>query len=183
MFRFYVGTFYRCGFFNNDPHPGNLLFHDDGRVVFLDYGGVRDYAPAIVLGMAELSAAVRDGDERDIERALRSLGARFDGKSAARERAAGVELARAFFAPLLAPGARPIEVGFASALQDLMRHKRALLRLHLPGELLFLVRIRFGAYSVLSRLGARLDWRSLEAEAAASARALVSSGEATSPSE
>jgi hypothetical protein len=59
-----------------------------------------------------------------------------------------------------------IQVGFSNALQELLKHKRSLVKLHLPGELLFLVRIRFGAYSVLSRLGASLDWRALEAEAA-----------------
>lgn len=169
MFRFYVGTFYAHGFFNNDPHPGNLLFHDDGRVIFLDYGGVRDFSPAIVKAMARLSFAVREGTDADVEAALQSLGARFDGRNANKERAAGVELARAFFAPLLAPGPRTIEVGFTRTMQNLMEHKRALLKLHLPGELLFLIRIRFGAYSVLSRLGASLDWRALEAAAAATA--------------
>jgi hypothetical protein len=33
----------------------------------------------------------------------------------------------------------------------------------MPGRLLFLLRIRFGLYAVLSRLGARLDWGGLEA--------------------
>jgi predicted unusual protein kinase regulating ubiquinone biosynthesis (AarF/ABC1/UbiB family) len=171
MFRFYVATFYAHGFFNNDPHPGNFLFHEDGRVVFLDYGGVRDFSRHIVRAMAQLSVAVREGGDDDVEAGLLALGARFEGRRASRERAAGVELARAFFAPLVAPGRRAIEVGFMSTMQELVQHKRALLRLHLPGELLFLVRIRFGAYSVLSRLGSKLDWRALEAAAAAAALA------------
>ena len=71
----------------------------------------------------------------------------------------------------LVPGVKKIDVGFASALGDILEHKRALLRLHLPGELLFLVRIRFGAYSVLSRMDAQLDWRELEGRAARAALA------------
>jgi hypothetical protein len=35
-----------------------------------------------------------------------------------------------------------------------------------PAPLLFLVRIRFGVYSVLSRMGVALDWARLEDEAA-----------------
>jgi len=29
-YEFYVGTLYRHGLFNADPHPGNLLFAPDG---------------------------------------------------------------------------------------------------------------------------------------------------------
>lgn len=166
LFRFYVGTFYERGFFNADPHPGNMLFHDDGRVVFLDYGCVRDFRREVIVAMARLSEAVRANDEQGILAAFAALGARFEGKRAQEERTAALHLARAFFSPLLEPGVRKIEVGFANALGAILEHKRALMRLHLPGELLFLVRIRFGAYSVLSRMGAALDWRELEATAA-----------------
>jgi hypothetical protein len=44
------------------------------------------------------------------------------------------------------------------------------MRLRLPGKLLFLFRIRFGLYAVLSRLGAVLDWNALEAELAEGCR-------------
>jgi predicted unusual protein kinase regulating ubiquinone biosynthesis (AarF/ABC1/UbiB family) len=40
--------------------------------------------------------------------------------------------------------------------------KRALMKLTLPGEFLFLFRIRFGLMSVLARLGARTNWFRLE---------------------
>jgi hypothetical protein len=30
--------------FNGDPHPGNYLFHGDGRVTFLDYGLVKHFS-------------------------------------------------------------------------------------------------------------------------------------------
>jgi predicted unusual protein kinase regulating ubiquinone biosynthesis (AarF/ABC1/UbiB family) len=171
IFRFYVSTFYAHAFFNADPHPGNMIFHDDGRVVFLDYGCVREFSPRSVQGMARLSMAVRDGDDDAVLAALTSLGARFGGKRIDEERAAAIELARAFFAPLLEHGQRTIRVGFSSAFQELLKHKKTLMKLHLPGELLFLVRIRFGAYSVLARLGASLDWRALESAAAARALA------------
>ncbi len=160
IYRFYVGTFYEHGFFNADPHPGNLLFHDDGAVVFLDYGCVRSFTPAHVHAVAGMSRAVRDGDDDGIVAAFRDAGAEVP------DRGVAVELARAFFLPVVAPGARPMEVGFRATLAEVMRDKRALMKMRLPGELLFLVRIRFGVYSVLARLGAKLDWRALEARAA-----------------
>ncbi|HEU4407105.1 MAG TPA: hypothetical protein VFS43_17685 [Polyangiaceae bacterium] len=44
----------------------------------------------------------------------------------------------------------------------MMRDKRALFRLRVPGRLLFLFRLRFGLYAVLARLGAVADWSALE---------------------
>ncbi|HYF24705.1 MAG TPA: AarF/UbiB family protein, partial [Baekduia sp.] len=38
LFRFYVNGPYRHFLLNGDPHPGNSLFLDDGRVAFLDFG-------------------------------------------------------------------------------------------------------------------------------------------------
>jgi predicted unusual protein kinase regulating ubiquinone biosynthesis (AarF/ABC1/UbiB family) len=38
VFRFYFGCMYRHHQFSGDPHPGNFLLMDDGRVAFLDFG-------------------------------------------------------------------------------------------------------------------------------------------------
>jgi predicted unusual protein kinase regulating ubiquinone biosynthesis (AarF/ABC1/UbiB family) len=38
IFRFYFGCMYRHHQFSGDPHPGNSLLLDDGRMVFLDFG-------------------------------------------------------------------------------------------------------------------------------------------------
>lgn len=43
IYRFVFGSLYRFGAFNGDPHPGNYLFHDDGRVSFLDFGLVKRF--------------------------------------------------------------------------------------------------------------------------------------------
>jgi predicted unusual protein kinase regulating ubiquinone biosynthesis (AarF/ABC1/UbiB family) len=38
VFRFFSGTMYRYHQFSGDPHPGNFMLLDDGRVAFLDFG-------------------------------------------------------------------------------------------------------------------------------------------------
>src|SRR5438067_10005895 len=38
LFRFYFGCLYRHHQFSGDPHPGNSMLLDDGRMVFLDFG-------------------------------------------------------------------------------------------------------------------------------------------------
>ena len=38
LFRFYFGCLYRHGQFSGDPHPGNSMLLDDGRMAFFDFG-------------------------------------------------------------------------------------------------------------------------------------------------
>lgn len=38
IFRFYFGSMYRHHQFSGDPHPGNSMLLDDGRMAFLDFG-------------------------------------------------------------------------------------------------------------------------------------------------
>jgi predicted unusual protein kinase regulating ubiquinone biosynthesis (AarF/ABC1/UbiB family) len=43
IFRFVFRSLYRMRAFNGDPHPGNYLFHGDGKVTFLDFGLVKHF--------------------------------------------------------------------------------------------------------------------------------------------
>ena len=38
LYRFVFGSSLRFRVFNGDPHPGNYMFHDDGRITFFDFG-------------------------------------------------------------------------------------------------------------------------------------------------
>lgn len=41
LFDFYLGTLFAHGLYHSDPHPGNFLLLDDGRVAVVDFGAVR----------------------------------------------------------------------------------------------------------------------------------------------
>jgi predicted unusual protein kinase regulating ubiquinone biosynthesis (AarF/ABC1/UbiB family) len=162
LYEFYVGTLYRHGLFNADPHPGNLLLSSEGKVTILDHGCVREFDRDTVAGLVHLSRAVRADDRRRIQTALSAIGmpkpdADFD---------VTVILLRGFFAPLLTPGRHAIPADRAVAMGETFRLKRKLMKMRLPGKLMFLFRIRFGLYAVLSRVGAELDWAALEDELA-----------------
>ena len=167
LFELYISTLYRRGAFHADPHPGNYAFGRDGSLIVYDFGCVRAFDPATVRTFARLVAAVRSDDMDAISAAFTALGA-----SAPRgEEGRGVlrALLREFFAPLLRPGVQRVEAGSALEGRELMRDKKALMELSLPGKLLFLFRIRFGLYAVLARLGAVADWAALESGWAAAA--------------
>jgi predicted unusual protein kinase regulating ubiquinone biosynthesis (AarF/ABC1/UbiB family) len=161
LYEFYIGSLYRHGLFNADPHPGNLLFSAAGRLVVLDHGCVREFDEATVAAIANLSSALRADDERRIWSSLEMLGVqnpRGPGFDVTRR------MLRSFFAPVLQAGVRPMAAAVSLDARDIMRTKKAMLQLRLPAKLLFLFRIRFGLYAVLARIGAELDWQAIEAE-------------------
>jgi predicted unusual protein kinase regulating ubiquinone biosynthesis (AarF/ABC1/UbiB family) len=164
LFRFYIGTLYRHGLFHADPHPGNYAFLDDEKLVVYDYGCVRAFDAETVAAFAALVHATRLDDAGATRTALVALG----GKPP-RDLGHLRTLLRGFFAPLLVNGAHRVEPGSGFDARTLMRDKRAVMRLGLPGKLLFLFRLRFGLYAVLARLGAVADWSKLESGWAAEA--------------
>ena len=162
LFELYLGTLYRHGVFHADPHPGNYAFCDDGRLVIYDFGCVRTFDAESVRAVRALAGAVRMDDRAAIVTALGELGATPERVSFDRLRA----MLRGFFAPVLSPGRHRIEPGAALEAQSAFADKRTLMKLSLPGKLLFLLRIRFGLYAVLARLGSEADWSDLEASSA-----------------
>ncbi|HEV2975408.1 MAG TPA: AarF/ABC1/UbiB kinase family protein, partial [Solirubrobacteraceae bacterium] len=74
VFRFFLGCLYRHRQFSGDPHPGNFLLLDDGRVAFLDFGLFKrlDEDPVDL----ELAAqrAVVEGDATALHRLLAETG-------------------------------------------------------------------------------------------------------------
>ena len=64
LFRFYVNGPFRHRLLSGDPHPGNSLFPDDGRVAFLDFGFFKHQSAEQVEIQREVLKAVyaRDHD-------------------------------------------------------------------------------------------------------------------------
>ena len=86
------------------------------------------------------------------------------------------KLLRGFFAPILEPGPRSIDLRAGFETRELLRDKRALASLRLPGKFLFLFRLRFGLYAVLARIGGVADWSALESGWARDALASLAPG-------
>lgn len=65
VFRFFMGCLYRHHQFSGDPHPGNFLLLDDGRVAFLDFGLYKRMSPeAVEFELACQRAVVEDDPVR-----------------------------------------------------------------------------------------------------------------------
>lgn len=168
LFEVMVGGFHELGLLYADPHPGNFAFRGEDSVVVYDFGCVRRYEARHTRAFSAMATALREGQRSDLLRAARDFG--FGLQDAERE-AVFERFARSFFAPMLVRGTNAIPPDGAVEASQMMRDKRALAKLGLPPHLLFLLRLRFGLYAVLSSLGARADWGALETACASRAPA------------
>jgi predicted unusual protein kinase regulating ubiquinone biosynthesis (AarF/ABC1/UbiB family) len=74
VFRFFLGCLYRHRQFSGDPHPGNFLLLDDGRVAFLDFGLFKRMdAEPVELELA-CQRAVVEGDSATLHALLAKSG-------------------------------------------------------------------------------------------------------------
>ncbi len=68
LYRFYFGCLYRHHQFSGDPHPGNSMLMEDGRMAFLDFGLFKRMPPGAVDLEMEVARAVIEGDVETIMR-------------------------------------------------------------------------------------------------------------------
>ena len=69
-----MGCLYRHHQFSGDPHPGNFLLQDDGRVAFLDFGLFKRMDAQDVENELACQRAVSEGDAEGVHALLARLG-------------------------------------------------------------------------------------------------------------
>ena len=152
------------GMFNADPHPGNYLFQDDGRIAFLDYGCVQAIPHARRPHAHALHRAAVARDEHDFDRCVSVLvDARPGSSSASHARTRASASSRCSRSPYR------ITRSYAASLVDEMKSMAMSARklpeaevFAMPGEMLFMNRLQFGFYSVLARLDVEVDYAAVE---------------------
>jgi predicted unusual protein kinase regulating ubiquinone biosynthesis (AarF/ABC1/UbiB family) len=151
------------GMFNADPHPGNYLFQPAGRIVFLDFGCVQPIAGEHLQQSRRAHKAALRGDQAAFTAAMTQL---LGTSGGAYERAMLAYLRRCFEPLFSSPYC--INAGYVKSLVDAtMDMKRLVLTKDSgfvsPQEgLLFMNRLQFGFYSVLSRLDVEADYAAVE---------------------
>lgn len=73
------------GFFHGDPHPGNILVQDDGRLCFLDFGAMGKLTKEQRMLLAEALVAVVRRKDDELLRAVLKLSANGDDIKDAKE--------------------------------------------------------------------------------------------------
>ncbi len=152
------------GMFNADPHPGNYLFQENGRIAFLDYGCVQVIPEHRRPHAQALHRAAVARDDAEFRRCVSLI---LDARPGAMEELAR-DYSRLCFEPLFASPYR-ITRSYAASLVDEMKNMALQARklpeadvFAMPGEMLFMNRLQFGFYSVLARLDVEVDYAGVE---------------------
>lgn len=75
LFRFTFGSIYRLAAFNGDPHPGNYIFHGEGKITFLDFGLVKHFSESdTALFESLITNMVVERDFASFRRTIESAG-------------------------------------------------------------------------------------------------------------
>src|SRR5690606_841863 len=74
LMRIYTRMILAAGFFQADPHPGNLFVRPDGTVVLLDFGLSKELPEGFGLGLFELMSSMMTLNEAAMVRAFEELG-------------------------------------------------------------------------------------------------------------
>ncbi len=152
------------GLFNADPHPGNYIFHEGGRVTFLDFGCVQ---PITIENRRNASAMHNAAMARD-ESAFR-VGARaLIGTRPGKMEDLMFDYVRLTFTPLFESPYR-ITRSFAASCVDGFKDMGVAARklkddeiVPVSPDLFFINRLQFGFYSVLARLDVSMDYAEIE---------------------
>ena len=167
IFRFVFGSIVRHGMFNGDPHPGNYLFDGDGRVVFLDFGCVKYFPPAMLTDWRALVRAHLGDDRAAFARQLVALGflASTDGFD--------LDVLFDYFGYFYEPIQEDREFVFtreynARSFKHVFKADGSATglskKLNMPRDFVFVNRIQWGVHSVLAHLGARGNFHRIERE-------------------
>jgi predicted unusual protein kinase regulating ubiquinone biosynthesis (AarF/ABC1/UbiB family) len=88
ILRAYCQMVFVDGVFHADPHPGNILVHDDGSLTFVDFGAIGRLAPNVKSGVPMLWDGIIRRDAAKIAAALREMGMIARDRDLAEERVA-----------------------------------------------------------------------------------------------
>lgn len=166
LFRFFYGCLNRFLLFSADPHPGNYMLLDDGKVAFLDFGLVRAIDPGTLDLMLQVVQALIQEDKEAGREALESLGI-LTAKTP--EIDAVWEHLKMLNSPVLSDEVmtidRPLVQEIAAAGFD-PRSKafQTMRKVAVPGVMVTVNRMSFGVASLLARLEASANWQAIARE-------------------
>jgi predicted unusual protein kinase regulating ubiquinone biosynthesis (AarF/ABC1/UbiB family) len=167
VFRFFFGTLAHLRRAAGDPHPGNYLLLDDGRVGFLDFGLMRVVDADYLEGERRLAQAVARGDAEAVHSGLAALGYLPQPDTFDPERL--LDQIRTAGEWYLEPGFKRLTPAYVTDLIDRGSSPRSaffeeMRRQTIPPQALLIRRMEGLVLSTLGELRAGADWSKLGSE-------------------
>jgi predicted unusual protein kinase regulating ubiquinone biosynthesis (AarF/ABC1/UbiB family) len=167
LWRFVFQSIVRFGVFNGDPHPGNYLFGDDGRVTFLDYGCVKYFPEDMITGWMGLVRRHLERRRDDFRAQASELG------FFAVDAPLSADLIFDYFAYFYAPISEDAEFRFSTeynakslgmVFKPTGQFAGLTKKINMPPDFVFVNRLQWGVYSLMAQLGARGNWHRIQRE-------------------
>jgi predicted unusual protein kinase regulating ubiquinone biosynthesis (AarF/ABC1/UbiB family) len=158
LIRFYINGPLRHRLLNGDPHPGNSLFFEDGRVAFIDFGFFKTLSDEDVAQEVASTRATYEGDADALFEVMRTLGALPPDRSLAEP---FLEAYTAIFGWLLVDDEVTIDSSATGAMMrayTTMRSSPSFKQLQLPAEHFVMMRAVMLLIGLLGQLQAKGRW-------------------------
>lgn len=172
IFRFAFGSIFVDGIFSGDPHPGNYIFMDDGRICFLDFGLVKRFEDDLEreqLGAVAKSMMAQNRSE--LMDAIREVGILPEGIDVDEERI--WQFFKVIFGPIIfdepfgytRKGVSEAVMQVAAPDSD---YTDVQIALQFPASLAIFQRYMLGTSAILGHLEAEANWHRIMKELFAS---------------
>jgi len=165
IFRFVFRSLYRFRAFNGDPHPGNYIFHGNGRVTFLDFGLIKHFTiEEMDMFKSMVKSAVIDHDMETYRSIVENAG------MLQKDLDLSTDEVGAYFSHFYEPVRESREMTWTTAYAtSIVRHtfdRSSPIAQYatVPRSFVFIQRINLGLYAILGQLGARGNYRRIAEE-------------------
>ncbi len=165
LYRFVFRSLNRQYVFNGDPHPGNYLLADDGRVAFIDFGLVKHFDADEIEQFARLIRAMLDRDAGEFRRTAEEVEvlrpeAPFTDDEIYDWFAAYYELIldNEEMTVTSEYAGRLLYKTFDARTNEILKHT------NVPPTFALIQRINLGLFSLMGKLEATANWRAISEE-------------------
>ncbi|HUZ24734.1 MAG TPA: AarF/ABC1/UbiB kinase family protein [Streptosporangiaceae bacterium] len=165
IYRFVFRSLYEVHAFNGDPHPGNYLFHGQGRVTFLDFGLVKHFTADDLQPLMQMARRLCvDQDPEAFRASLEEAG--FLAPGAPLSTDAIVEHLAVFYELIRESRTLSVTGDYASAVVRRFFDVRSPVAQYasVPRSYVILQRINLGLFALLGDLRATANWRAIAEE-------------------
>jgi predicted unusual protein kinase regulating ubiquinone biosynthesis (AarF/ABC1/UbiB family) len=162
----FVYMFHDLHVLHADPHPGNFMLDQQGRIVLLDFGCTKAFEPEVSEGILDLLMAFWRDDMVEMEAIFRRMGFGEPGVKYPDH-----DVLRAYHRIVLEPLSRDEPFDFAgwsvhARIRAFMRDHLEMLRLPPPPALLLYLRVLAGIKGQMTRMRANVNIRQIAEDCA-----------------
>jgi hypothetical protein len=165
LYRFVFRSLYEVHAFNGDPHPGNYLFHRDGKVTFLDFGMVKHFTDADLMPLMQMARNLCvDGSPLEFRGSLEEAGFLVPGAPLSDDQI--VDHLAVFYQLVRESKTLTVTGDYASAVVRRFFDVRSPVAQYarIPRSYVVLQRINLGLFGLLGEMKATANWRAIAEE-------------------